>query len=147
MVLCSPRDHKHEVLVRCKLSVLIVYVANTDFGTSIDRTIGLNWRKDDIYWQSAYGRTGKQRQICKHDHHTGLIDKEAFYVPPDQTNGYQHMHGWDFKCDDLGPIIGKWSLSTFDVLDKPNNLNFNIVDSSSPFILGWDVENYFHKPN
>lgn len=58
-----------------------------------------------------------------------------------------YLHGWGDECLGAKPIVRSWTLTVHDVTEKPTALTFDLVQGSSPLIVGMDVRAYCNTYN
>lgn len=77
---------------------------------------------------------------------TALCD--ALCIPLDLDPPRAHyFHGWGDTAENAKPFIATWTLVINDIHGRPTSLQFDIVEGTSPMILGLDVRKYCNTMN
>jgi len=58
-----------------------------------------------------------------------------------------YQHGWGVNCSEAKPIVASWYLTVDDVYHKPTTLVFDMVEGTSPLIIGLDVKRFSNTNN
>lgn len=105
-----------------------------------------NWRSspfdntNPIIDTGAPTSTGGIEQATKLCQALGI----EFQLSPPRT---VYHHGWGSQCEKAKRIRNTWYLTIFDVNGLPTTMPFDLIQGSSPLIVGMDIVKYANAKN